>query len=95
MKDNKKGFMPKGMKKLLPETKKETPSKGYTYDPRPEIRVKATELPDIENWEVGQEYNLSVRAKMERYLNEINGDTGKNEKSASLRIVGIGTYDEE
>jgi hypothetical protein len=82
--------VPTGMKVLSPATKKESSNKPYVWDPRPELSVKAEDLPQIEEWEVGKEYTLSVKVKMEEYREGMNHESGKTEKRACLRIVAIG-----
>lgn len=78
------------MKKLSPEVKKETPSKRYSYDPRPCLDITAIDLPQIKEWSVGKGYNLEVKVKMESYNEGIDSDTGKEKIRACLRVTAIG-----
>jgi hypothetical protein len=87
--------VPKGMVTLSPKTKKDSPNKPYVWDPRPEISVKSEDLPAIESWDVGKEYTLEVKVKMEEYREGTNSDSGKVEKRACLRIIAIGVEEKE
>lgn len=92
---DKKMTKPKGMKVLSPKQKKEEINKPYVWDPRPELSVKAEDLPEIESWDVGKEYTLVVKVKMEEYREGMNHESGKTEKRACLRIVAIGVEEKE
>lgn len=79
--------VPKGMKKLSTESKSSMISE-YKHDPRPEIDLGVKDLPEIESWETGKEYTLSVKVKMEKYHEK--EENGKVEKRGCLRVVAIG-----
>ena len=83
------------MKKLAPASKTESSDKPYVWDPRPCLNVKKDDLPAIEDWKVGKEYDVIVRVKMEEYRSGLNSDTGKEETRAELRVIAIGVEEKE
>lgn len=81
--------VPPGFKKLPSEDKEyeKMMKSEYKHDPRPEIRVNSSQLPEITSWKVGETYPLSVMVTMESFHSRNEG--GKVEDGACLRVIAI------
>ena len=80
----------KNMKVLSTEEPKEN---DYHYDPRPDIRISSDELPEIDEWEVGEEYSLTVKVKLKR-LESSEKEGESKSKIATFTVIAIGEADE-
>lgn len=77
------------MKKLSAEVKSEK-SMDYKFDPRPTFDVDASELPQIKDWKVGEEYSIEIKVKMESLRSSIDHQSGKEKTTSCLRVTSIG-----
>jgi hypothetical protein len=57
----------------------------YPGDRFPSVYVDSKQMPEINDWEVGLEYDLHIRVKMKSYSVSDNGDGRSN---AELSIEG-------
>lgn len=87
--------VPKGFKKLTPTQESSSNNKEWKWDPRPSIDFKQDDLPEMKEWEVGKDYTIEVRVKMERYSSSMNSESGKTETGACFRILGVKAEAEE
>lgn len=91
--DNKMEHKKEGFRKIKPEKMEkimamESPKENY-----PHFGISLMHLPEAKDWEIGKEYNISLKLKqtsMDMHKNK----EGKEMGNAGFDIVGIKVYNE-
>ena len=69
-------------------------SKDSDYDDRPTINLTETEIPEIKDWKIGEEYNLEVTVKMMGTRISSYG-TDKGKVTSEFKVVSVKSEENE
>lgn len=72
---------------------KELKSKESNYDTRPHISFNSTELPEVKDWKVGEEYKVVLQIK-QTGMDLIDYGKQKGQIRGSFTVTGVKAYTE-